>query len=271
VTTLGALALLMALTSLPDGTEDEDDTAPSPSAGSAATHETTPLPDGGGLSKTELGVSIALAAGLFLLLFKALPLGLAWGAAKVWPALGAPLAESVISGLALAAIFVTYLLLLSLVPDIRRVFQYHGAEHEVVWLHEKGDARTVDAARRYPRFHPRCGTSFLFFVVLTSIVVWSLFPVDWGFFGKLGLRLALFPLIVGLSYELIRLTARRRESLVFRALMAPGLWSQRITTRPPDDGMLEVSLHSLALAERAHGGGAAAPAAPAVKSTPGPR
>lgn len=248
--TLGALLLLVGVAEGPDGTEpdhaegDGDGTPPVAATDAAA------LPDGGGLSKWELAVSIGLAIGAFLLLFKALPLGVAWLAARVWPALGTPLGESVISGLALAAVFIGYLSALSLVPDIRRVFQYHGAEHKVVYLHEAKQERTIENARPHSTLHPRCGTSFLFFVVVTSIVVWSLFPVSWGFLGKLGLRLALFPLVVGLSFELIRLSARHRENLVFRALMAPGLWSQRITTKPPDDSMLAVSLHSLGLAER---------------------
>jgi uncharacterized protein YqhQ len=96
-------------------------------------------------------------------------------------------------------------------------------------------------------------------VVLTSIVVWSLVPVHAGFLGKLGMRLLLFPVILGLAYELIRLSARHRGNPFFRILMAPGLWSQRITTKPPDDGMLEVSLNSLALASARHGHAGQAP------------
>lgn len=203
----------------------------------------------GGMRWWEVALSVGFAVILFLGVFKALPLVAARGAARLWEPLGSSLGESIVSGIVLLLLFVTYLLAISWLPDIQRVFRYHGAEHKVVWLHEARDERTVERARTYSRLHPRCGTSFLFFVVVTSMVVWAMFPVDWGFWSKLGLRLSLFPLIVGLSYELIRLTARHRERLFFRVLVAPGLWSQRITTRPPDDDMLEVSLHSLGLAE----------------------
>ena len=205
-------------------------------------------PSHGGLSTWELTLSIGIALVMFVLVFKALPLGVAWLAGSVWPVLKAPIAESLISGVALIGVFVGYLLLMSRLPDIRRVFQYHGAEHKIVHVHESGQRITVENARPFSTFHPRCGTSFMFFVVLTSIVVWSLFPFHLGFLGKLGLRLALFPLILGLSFELIRLSSRHRANPFFKALIAPGLWSQRITTKPPDDSMLEVSIRSLELA-----------------------
>ena len=240
---VATLAVLAAVADGPDGTE-VDDRRERPAAGEASPGKAAP----GGMSSWEVALSIGLAAGLFLVLFKALPLGVAWLAAKWWPALATPLAESLISGATLLAVFVSYLYGISLIPDIRRVFQYHGAEHKVVHVHERSEAWTVENARRHSTFHPRCGTSFLFFVVLTSVVIWSFVHVDAGFFGKLAVRLAAFPLVLGVSYELIRLSSRHRERLFFRALMAPGLWSQRITTKPPDDSMLAVSLNSLELA-----------------------
>jgi uncharacterized protein YqhQ len=240
---LASHCVLMAVASGPDGSESEGPTRPAEAARAAD------VPAAGGMSTKEIVLAAGMALGMFLLLFKALPLGTAWLAAKVWPSLGTPLAESLISGAALITIFVGYLFAMSLLPDIRRVFQYHGAEHKVVHLFEAGVEPTVANAQRYSTLHPRCGTSFLFFMVLTSIVVWSLFPIDAGFLGKLGLRLLLFPLILGLSFELIRLTARHRTRWLFQALMAPGLWTQRITTKPPDDGMVAVSLHSLALCQ----------------------
>ena len=239
--TLGSLLLLSAVADGPQG--DEADGAPATTATrDSARDAKTPR---GGLSTWELTVSIGFALLMFVVVFKALPLGVAWMAGRFWPALKAPLAESLISGAALMAVFVGYLLLMSRLPDIRRVFQYHGAEHKVVHVHEAGKAWTVENARPYSTFHPRCGTSFMFFVVLTSIVVWSLFPMHVGYLGKLALRLALLPLILGLSFELIRLSSRHRTNPLFRMLMAPGLWSQRITTKPPDDGMLQVSIRSL--------------------------
>jgi uncharacterized protein YqhQ len=254
---LGTLLLHSALVAGPEG-DEEPERAGSPEPPS---HERVDSPDAGGMKWWELALSIAMALGSFLLLFKALPLGVAWGAAHLWEPLGTPFWESAINGLALLVIFVGYLGLMSLIPDIKRVFHYHGAEHKVVWMSEHGEEPTVDNAARHSRLHPRCGTSFLFFVIATSVVVWAVaggllgqLGVEMGFLGKLGLRLALFPLIIGLSYELIRLTAKRHDRGVFRALVAPGLWSQRITTKEPDASMLEVSLRSLALAQAAADG-----------------
>ena len=235
--------MLSAVAGGPDGDEADNGTSPA-SKGSADTHD----PSHGGLSSWELGITIALALVMFIGVFKALPLGVAWLAGSTWPALKAPIAESIISGAALLCVFIGYLWLMSRLPDIRRVFQYHGAEHKVVHAHESGKPITVENARGFSTLHPRCGTSFMFFVVLTSIVVWSLFPLQVGFLGKLALRLALLPLIVGLAFELIRLSSRHRTNPFFKVLMAPGLWSQRITTKPPDDSMLEVSIRSLELA-----------------------
>lgn len=240
--TLSSLLVLSAVAGGPEG--DEADAESAPASAAPDSHD----PSQGGLSSWELAVTIGLALIMFVGVFKALPLGVAWLAGSVWPALKAPIAESIISGAALLCVFIGYLFLMSLLPDIRRVFQYHGAEHKVVHAHESGRPITVDRARTFSTLHPRCGTSFMFFVVLTSIVVWSLFPLQVGFFGKLALRLALLPLIVGLAFELIRLSSRHRTNPFFRILMAPGLWSQRITTKPPDDSMLEVSIRSLELA-----------------------
>jgi len=247
--TLASLLVLQSVANGPDGTEADDDepTAPSP------VFTPTKEEKRGGFSSLEVAASIGFAAVLFIGVFKALPLGLAWLAGRAFPVLANPFAENLVSGIALAGLFVGYLWLMSRFKDMRRVFQYHGAEHEVVHVHEKGLAWTVDAARVQPTEHPRCGTSFLFFVVLTSIVVWSLFPLHIGFLGKLGLRLLLLPLIVGLSFELIRLSSRHRTNPFFRALMAPGLWSQRITTKQPDDSMLDVSLQAFRMTAQRSG------------------
>lgn len=256
--TLGSLLVLQAVADGPDGTEADESpagaaSAAAPAPASAQAPAEAPAAEKG-MSSGELALTIVMAVAMFLLVFKALPLGIAWLAGWAIPALKAPLAESVISGLALAGVFIGYLWLLSRFPDIKRMFMYHGAEHELVHVHEKGLAWTVENARPQPTEHPRCGTSFLFFVVLTSIVVWSLFPIDGGYFAKLGLRLALLPLVMGLSFELIRLSARHRTNPFFRALMAPGLWSQGITTKKPDDSMREVSIRSLELASARHPG-----------------
>ena len=252
--TLGSLLVLQAVADGPDGSEaDPESRAPAPSnAGAEPRPASAEPPLEKGMSKAELALSLGVALVLFVLVFKMLPLGLAMLAGKVFPILKAPLAESLISGIALAGVFVAYLFILSRFPDMKRLFMYHGAEHEMVHVHEKKLAWTPGNASLQSTRHPRCGTSFLFFVVLTSIVVWSLFPIQAGFLPKIGLRLALLPVVMGLSFELIRLSARHRDNWFFKALMAPGLWSQGITTKKPDDSMREVSIRSLELASARH-------------------
>ena len=250
--TLGSLLVLQAVADGPDGTEADADPADR-AVVVRREPETEPVLEKG-IGKSELAFSLILALALFIGVFKALPLGIALLAGRFFPALSTPLAESLISGLALAGVFIGYLALLSRFPDMRRMFMYHGAEHEMVHVHEKGLPWTPAHAAAQSTRHPRCGTSFLFFVVLTSIVVWSLFPIQAGFLAKIGLRLALLPVVMGLSFELIRLSSRHRGNPFFRALMAPGLWSQGITTKKPDDSMREVSIRSLELASARHAG-----------------
>jgi len=127
--------------------------------------------------------------------------------------------------------------------DIRRTFEYHGAEHKVVFNFESGEPVTVPNAQRYTTFHPRCGTSFLFVLFFLAIPVYALIPFD-GFVAKLVCRIAMLPLLVGVSYELIRFAAKRRGSLL-ALLTAPGLWMQRITTKPPADEQTAVAIHAL--------------------------
>jgi uncharacterized protein YqhQ len=129
--------------------------------------------------------------------------------------------------------------------DIKRVFQYHGAEHKSIFAFEAGDALTVDSVRKYSRLHPRCGTSFLLIVMLVSIAVFSLIPKLWPFYLKAGSRVLLLPLIAGLSYELLRWSARHDRTPFVKLLIAPGLALQRLTTGEPDDSQLEVAIRSM--------------------------
>ena len=241
--TLASLALFMTVANGPDGTEADDSAMEAP-----------PAPDAKPKSSWISVVPIVIALAFGILLFKVLPTMLGRLAGAAWEPLKAPWAESLVSGLALMAIFVAYLWLISLLPDMRRVFRYHGAEHQLVHVHEKRLPLTVDSARDQPTEHPRCGTSFLFFVVLTSIVLWMAFPVATTLLGKIALRIALLPLVMGVAFELIRFSARHRTNPISRILMAPGLWSQRITTKTPDDSMREASLRSLELAAARHVG-----------------
>ena len=158
-------------------------------------------------------------------------------------------------------IFIGYLTLVSMMKDIKRVFMYHGAEHKSIFCYEKGLDLTVENVRRQKRFHPRCGTSFLLIVMVISILVFSIIPWDAETFAaipyigkylvaipwvitRMILRLLLLPVVAGLSYEIIKYAGRHDNALT-RAISAPGLWFQRITTSEPDDSMIEVAIEAL--------------------------
>ena len=152
-----------------------------------------------------------------------------------------------------AVFFLGYIFAISRMKDIHRVFQYHGAEHKVVFNYEKKLPLTVENARAQSRLHPRCGTSFLLFVLLLSILVFAFIPKTAPFLVKFGGRLLLVPAIAGLSYEVLRFTAKHRAAPLFSLLVAPGLALQRITTQEPTDDMLEVAIAALEEALREDG------------------
>jgi len=152
---------------------------------------------------------------------------------------------NLIDGLLRAVIFFAYILSISLMKEIRRVFQYHGAEHKTVYTFEANEELTVENARGKSTLHPRCGTSFLLFVMAISIIVFSLVPSTMPFYVKFLARVVLIPLIAGLAYEVIRFSARHLTNPVCRALTRPGMWLQKITTKEPDDSQLEVAIVAL--------------------------
>ena len=151
---------------------------------------------------------------------------------------------NLIDGLIRMSFFLIMIFSFSLLKDIRRVFEYHGAEHKTVFTWEKGLALTVDNARPQPRQHPRCGTSFLMVVMLVSILLFSIIKFDALLFNFL-VRIALMPVVAGLSYEIIRLSARKESGAFFKAITRPGVWLQNITTKEPDDSQLEVAIEAL--------------------------
>ena len=151
---------------------------------------------------------------------------------------------NLVDGLIRMAIFLTMIFSFSLAKDIRRVFEYHGAEHKTVFTWEAGLPLTVENARPQPRQHPRCGTSFLMVVMLVSIVLFSVVAFS-SFAYNIAVRVALIPVVAGLSYEIIRLSAKKEGGLVFKLITRPGVWLQNITTKEPDDGQLEVALVAL--------------------------
>jgi uncharacterized protein YqhQ len=179
----------------------------------------------------------------FLFMYKFVPLFLATQLGKAVPSLHGRFAVNMMDGVIRLAIFLAFLIIISRMKDIRRMFQYHGAEHKVVFNFESGEPVTVENAQKFVTFHPRCGTSFLLLVMVLAILVYPLLPFD-GFAAKLIARIALLPLIVGVSYELIRYAARHRQGLM-AALTTPGLWLQRVTTQPPSDEQASVAIHAL--------------------------
>jgi uncharacterized protein YqhQ len=179
----------------------------------------------------------------FIFAYKYLPLFLVTRLEKIYPALSGHVYETLVDGGIRLAILLGLLYGLSRFKDIRRMFEYHGAEHKVVFNYEAGEPVTVPNAQRYSTFHPRCGTSFLFVVFVLAIPFYMVIPFT-SFAAKLVARVVLIPLIAGVAYELIRFAARRRGSFL-AALTAPGLWMQRITTKPPADEQTAIAIHAL--------------------------
>ena len=179
----------------------------------------------------------------FIFLYKFMPLLLVTRLAKIYPVLAGRLAFNTTDGVIRIAIFLGFLYALSRMKDIRRMFQYHGAEHKVVFNFESGQEVNVENARKFSTFHPRCGTSFLFVMMILAMPVYALIPFD-GFVAKFLCRIILLPLIIGVSYELIRFAARRRGSIL-ATMTAPGLWLQRITTKPPSDEQAAIAIRAL--------------------------
>ncbi|MEW6126428.1 MAG: DUF1385 domain-containing protein [Acidobacteriota bacterium] len=153
-------------------------------------------------------------------------------------------AFNLVDGLIRMTFFLVMITSFSLLRDIRRVFEYHGAEHKVVFNWESGEELTVANARRQPRQHPRCGTSFLMVVMMVSIVAFSVVKFDSLFLNFL-VRIALMPVIAGISYEIIRASAKSKMQWFFSVITRPGIWLQNITTKEPDDKQLEVAIYSL--------------------------
>lgn len=181
-------------------------------------------------------LGVALAAVLFIFI----PTGLS---SLLKPLIGTGVGLSLIEGLIKVIILVGYMWLCSRMKDMRRVFEYHGAEHKSVACYEAGLPLTVENIRPQRRFHPRCGTSFLFLVVFISIIVGSFISWDNPAIRML-LKLALIPVVVGISYELIKL-AGRSDGILTRIISAPGMWLQRITTCEPDDSQIECAIAAL--------------------------
>jgi uncharacterized protein YqhQ len=186
---------------------------------------------------------VAFSVLFFIALYKLVPLILTGYVTKWVPALNGQILSNLVDGVIRMVLFVAFLLLLCRSKDIRRTFEYHGAEHKVVFNFEARTPVTVENAQKFTTFHPRCGTSFMFVIMFISMLVYMAVPVQ-GFAQKFALRVAMLPVITGLSYELIRFAAKRQGSFM-AMLTAPGLWIQRITTQPPSNEQAEVAIKAL--------------------------
>lgn len=200
-------------------------------------------------------LNLIFSLAFFIFLYKFVPLVATTKLAAMVPSFRSQIAFNLVDGAIRIALFLLFIWGISLWADIRRVYQYHGAEHKTVFNFESGDPLSIAAAQKFSTYHPRCGTSFLMTVMLIAILVFTLIPVT-TFWARFAVRAALLPLIAGISYEIIRFAARHRGSL-FALLTQPGLWLQRVTTQPPEDGMVECAIcaldQSMAL-ERQRGG-----------------
>lgn len=195
------------------------------------------------ISSWVMAANMIFSIGFFLALYKLLPLLLATQLQQHFPLVRNQLLFNVVDGVIRIALFMTFLLSISAWKEIKRVYQYHGAEHKVVYNFESREEVTVARARTFSTLHPRCGTSFLLVVMLISMLIYMLVPVH-SFALRLLVRIALLPVIAGVSFEVIRFAARHQGTL-WASLVAPGLWLQRITTQPPADDQLEVAIHAL--------------------------
>jgi uncharacterized protein YqhQ len=212
----------------------EPDTRP------AAAGEDADAGGGGFAMAGAMVLALLLAVGLFFLL----PLFATHYLAAAVPGLSGTVAFNLVDGAIRVAVFVLYIAGIARMEDIRRLFQYHGAEHKVIHAYEGKAELTPESVETYPRLHPRCGTSFLLFVMVIGILVFSLIPKESSLLAKALLRIPLIPAIAGISYEVLRISARRLDTPLFRVLVAPGLWLQRLTTREPDRSQIEVAIES---------------------------
>jgi uncharacterized protein YqhQ len=199
--------------------------------------------------------NVIVSLAFFIFMYKYLPLLAATELKRYNPAFGGQIVFNLIDGGVRLVLFLLFIWGVSLFPDIRRVYEYHGAEHKTVFAFENGDPLETAAVQKYSTYHPRCGTSFLMTVMLISIGFYMLIPFT-TFWARFASRIALLPVIAGVSYEIIRFAAKHRGSL-FALMTAPGLWLQRITTQPPSDEQAQCAIvaldHAMAL-EKENGG-----------------
>ncbi len=227
----------------------ETEVAAEPSSTSEKDKKAEKKEENSGVMGVLMVISVVLALVLAIGLFIVLPTFLGGLLAKNVEVFANSFLRSLFEGVIRLVILVGYLVLVSLMKDIRRTFQYHGAEHKTIFCYESGLELTVENVRKQRRFHPRCGTSFLILMVIVGIFVSMFIPRSIGgwempFYVRSAIKLALLPIIMGVGYELIKL-AGRHDNLFTRIISAPGTWLQRLTVFEPDDGMIECAIESM--------------------------
>lgn len=207
------------------------------------------------ISGWAAALNLIISIGFFIFMYKFVPLAATTALHRHTAVLDSQIAFNLMDGAIRVAIFLLFIWGISLWRDVRRIFEYHGAEHKTVFAFEDGKELKIESAQRYSTYHPRCGTSFLMTVMLISIAFYTAVPV-YTFWARFGIRIALLPVIAGVSYEIIRFAARHQGSL-FALMTAPGLWLQRITTQPPANDQVECAIVALneAMAVEAQRGG----------------
>lgn len=201
----------------------------------------------GELSTMELVITFVFAIGFAIILFKFLPLFVAQLIEKKSSVVGSNYwLFNLIDGLVRIAVFIIYIWILSFMKDVKRLFQYHGAEHQAVHCYEAKLPLTVKNVQKFSPEHPRCGTSFILIVLILSVFVYTFIPSGLGFWGKLGLRLLLLPVIAGISYEVLKMVGKYHgKNRFMKLLVLPGMLTQKITTSKPEDDMVEVAIKAL--------------------------
>lgn len=193
------------------------------------------------INKVEMFFTILFAFILFILIFIALPTTIARYLDKYLSNL---MVYNLFEGILRIGIFLFYLFFISKIKDIKRVFEYHGAEHKVMYTYEAGEELSVNNVKKYSTLHPRCGTSFIFIVLIISILVFSLLGKQ-TLLLRIAYRIVIIPLIAGVSYEILKLSAKNMDKPLVKWAVMPGLWFQRLTTKEPDYSQIEVAIEAL--------------------------
>jgi uncharacterized protein YqhQ len=198
------------------------------------------------LSSWSIAFSIGAALVVAIALFKFLPLLIATLAGEFFGGVAeTSLVFNIIDGVTRVLIFLLYVYAIGFWKEMKRIFEYHGAEHKVIYAYESGEECTVENARKYKPYHPRCGTSFLLIVMVIAIIVFMFIPQEWTFLEKLIARIILLPALAGISYEVLKLSSKLKDNPFMSILILPGLMLQRMTAKEPDDSQIEVAIAAL--------------------------